>query len=250
MSIYAASKGYARRFVIADSLAPLVALLEAIVEQPRQTARQYESLWVGQHDSDKDYFNRIRSRYNEQHNPVDLLYLVCRCVKNSIRFNPQGEFNQSVDRRRLGMQPSRMQRAITGVSAILKGRTEFRVGDWRTTTEDAQSSDFVYMDPPYLGTSVGHDRRYFQQLSHDDLVRGLADLGDRRIPFALSYDGTTGGRAYGPPLPKSLGLTQLSLNAGVSSQATLNGRREETIESLYLAPGLASIGEGFSLVAA
>lgn len=49
----------------------------------------------------------------------------------------------------------------------------------------------------------------------------------------------TGGRAYGPPLPESLGLTRFLLHAGTSSQATLSGRNEETIESLYVTPGLA-----------
>jgi DNA adenine methylase len=49
----------------------------------------------------------------------------------------------------------------------------------------------------------------------------------------------TGTKAYGPALPDELGMTRLLLHAGRSSQATLNGRTEATIESLYLSPGLA-----------
>jgi len=75
-------------------------------------------------------------------------------------------------------------------------------------------------------------------LTRDELVAGLVQLRGRRIPFALSYDGMTGERCYGPPLPASLCLTRLLLHAGPSSQATLNGHREETFESLYLTPGL------------
>jgi len=238
MSIYAAHHRLAARFVIADSLAPMIDLLRAIVEKPEDTASGYRNLWLGQTEGDPGYFNRVRDRYNHTGHHIDLLYLICRCVKNSIRFNRAGRFTQSVDRRRLGMRPDKMRAAILGVSAILCNRVEFRVGDWLDTTVDARPVDFLYMDPPYLGTSIGRDRRYHRQMRQDELIIGLDSLRQRQIPFALSYDGATGGREYGPPLPTELGLTRLLLNAGTSSQATLNGRREETIESLYLTPGL------------
>lgn len=241
VTIYAAYHGLAPRFVLADSLEPMIDLLRAIVEQPEETAGEYRALWYGQADGGDDYFNRVRDRYNDAGHHVDLLYLICRCVKNSVRFNRFGCFTQSVDRRRLGMRPGKMRASIHGVSNILRGRVEFRVGDWLETTEDARPVDFVYMDPPYLGTSTGRDKRYHRQMMQDELVMGLERLRQRTIPFALSYDGATGGKEYGPPLPKALGLTRLLLNAGTSSQATLNGRREETVESLYLTPGLASL---------
>lgn len=241
VTIYAAYHGLAPRFVLADSLEPMIDLLRAIVEEPEETASEYRALWYGQADGDDGYFNRVRDRYNDAGHHVDLLYLICRCVKNSVRFNRFGRFTQSVDRRRLGMRPDKMRASIHGVSNILRGRVEFRVGDWLETTEDARPVDFVYMDPPYLGTSTGRDKRYHRQMMQDELIMGLESLRQRHIPFALSYDGATGGREYGPPLPQALGLTRLLLNAGRSSQATLNGRREETVESLYLSPGLASL---------
>ena len=239
MTIYAAYHGLASRFIIADSLAPMINLLRSIVEEPTVTARRYRELWNGQTDGDSGYFNRVRDRYNEARDHVDLLYLTCRCVKNSIRFNRAGRFTQSVDKRRLGMRPDKMQSAVFGVAAILHNRVEFRTGDWLKTTADARTVDFIYMDPPYLGTSIGRDRRYHQQIMQSELVAGLEAVRQRQIPFALSYDGTTGGREYGPQLPECLRLTRLLLRAGASSQATLNGRREETVESLYLTPGLA-----------
>lgn len=239
MTIYAANKRMARRFVIADSLAPIVELQRAVVEQPAETAKQYRAIWEGQKDGDNGYFNEVRARYNTDRDPVDLLYLICRCVKNAVRFNKAGNFTQSHDKRRLGMQPDKMQVAIDGVSHMLKGKVEFRVGDWLETTADARPIDFIYMDPPYLGTSVGPDKRYHQQMTQEPLIEGLARLNARRVPFALSYDGMTGEKEYGPPLPDHLGMTRLLLHAGVSSQATLSGRSEETVESLYMSAGLA-----------
>ncbi|HHW4671278.1 DNA adenine methylase [Xylella fastidiosa] len=138
------------------------------------------------------------------------------------------------------MHPDKMADAIGGVSTLLSVRVEFQHGDWRVTTLDATSADFVYMDPPYLGTTVGRDKRYHEQLASNTLVEGLEELLRRRIKFALSYDGMTGDKKYGPRLPAHLGLTRLLLNAGRSSQATLAGRAETTLESLYLSPCIAA----------
>ena len=239
MTIYAAYHRHAVRFVVGDSLESMVLLLRSIVEEPERTTARYRKIWEGQRDGGHGFFNDVRNRYNEQRDPVDLLYLICRCVKNAVRFNGGGRFTQSVDKRRLGMHPDKMQRAIVRVSSILRHRTEFRAGDWRETIADACTKDFVYMDPPYLGTTIGRDKRYHQQLMEKDLIAGLEELRRRDVPFALSYDGMTGGREYGPALPQSLGLTRHLLYAGISSQSTLNGRNEETIESLYVTPGLA-----------
>ena len=239
MTVYAAYNRRAERFVVADSCTPIVALLRSIVEAPARTAARYRGVWDGQMEGGPGYFNEIRRRYNEGRDSVDLLYLICRCVKNAVRFNGHGCFTQSVDKRRLGMHPDKMLSAVSGVSSILRGRTEFRLGDWQETSADACPDDFVYMDPPYLGISIGRDKRYHRQIMREELIGGLENLRRRSVPFALSYDGMTGGRAYGPPLPESLGLTRLLLHAGTSSQATLSGRNEETIESLYVTPGLA-----------
>lgn len=239
MSLWIARHRRPKCIILGDALEPICSLWTAIIERPERTAGRYTEIWHDQKEGDLGYFNRVRTRYNDERDPVDLLYLIARCVKNAIRFNSKGHFTQSVDKRRLGMRPEKMRSAILGASALLKGRTEVRHGDWLATTADAVSDDFLYMDPPYLGTTVGRDKRYAEQLPLERLTSGLALLLERQIPFALSYDGQTGEKVYGPPLPDELGLTRLLLHAGKSSQATLAGRDEDTIESLYLSPGLS-----------
>ncbi|MGH3630758.1 MAG: DNA adenine methylase [Sciscionella sp.] len=239
MTLWAAQKGIADHYVIGDSLEPIAELWRAIIASPNKTAKAYAAIWAGQKPNDLDYFNRVRARYNKDRDAVDLLYLICRCVKNAVRFNKDGNFTQSVDKRRLGMRPEKMTAAIEGASLLLRGRVEVRCGDWIKTVANAKRRDFIYMDPPYLGTTIGRDKRYAEQLPCECLISGLWNLRERRVRFALSYDGMTGGKEYGPPLPSDLGMTRLLLHAGKSSQATLSGRDEETIESLYLSPGLA-----------
>ena len=238
MSLWAARHVRPRRIVLGDSLAPMAALWTEIIERPEAAAARYRAIWMGQQAGQGGYFNRVRDRYNSAHDPLDLLYLLCRCVKNAVRFNAKGDFTQSVDRRRLGMRPDRMAAAMAGASALLRHRTVTVAEDWLRCVAAAGPSDFIYMDPPYYGTSQGRDRRYAEGMASGRLIEGLRLLRARNLRFALSYDGACGGKAYGPPLPEDLGMSRLSLHAGRSSQATLNGGVDETVESLYLSPGL------------
>ena len=238
MSLWAAHHIRPRRIVLGDSLTPMAALWTEIVERPEKAAARYREVWLGQQADDPWYFNLVRERFNVGNDPIDLLYLLCRCVKNAVRFNAKGKFTQSVDKRRLGMRPDKMASAMAGASALLKGRTEVFAGDWLDCVAEAGRSDFIYMDPPYLGTSEGRDRRYAEWMTSERLIEGLRLLRARNLHFILSYDGACGEKVYGPPLPEDLGMPRLLLHAGRSSQATLNGVADETVESLYLSPGL------------
>ncbi|PIQ42809.1 MAG: DNA methyltransferase [Gammaproteobacteria bacterium CG11_big_fil_rev_8_21_14_0_20_46_22] len=233
VTIYAASNNLAKQYVIADSLEPLAKLWEEIINHPEKTGRRYEEIWKGYAES-PDYFLKIRERFNAEKDPVDLLYLVARCVKNAVRFNRNGDFTQSADKRRLGTRPERMKKSINEVSQLLKGRVIVRCGDFRDSIKDAKLGDLVYMDPPYHGTTYGRDKRYFMQLGRDALIEGLEFINNRDVPFILSYDGKTGNVEYADELPEYLKMKRLWIAAGRSSQATLSGRSEETIESLYI----------------
>lgn len=238
ITLYAARHQLARQFVIGDSLSPLMELWQRIIGHPEATAKEYERLWSGQTKDDYEYFYRVRERFNSEHNPVDLLYLIARCVKNAVRFGRNGRFTQSVDKRRLGMRPTKMREAILEASALLTGRSWLFCGDFRDCIACAKSNDLVYMDPPYQGTTYGRDKRYFAQVEREHLFGGLADLNGGHVPFLLSYDGMSGDTVYGEELPASLDVHRIFLHAGRSSQATLNGREAITVESLYLSNSL------------
>ena len=64
-------------------------------------------------------------------------------------------------------------------------------------------------------------------------------MNRRGIRYLVSYDGRTGDKIFGKQLPDDLNLTLIELYAGRSTQATLLGRDDVTIESLYLSPSLA-----------
>lgn len=240
MTIAASHKMVADAYILGDSLAPLIDIWNQILANPHTLANAYADIWEHQLDHDEWYYYRIRDEFNQSSDPAKLLYLFARCVKNAPRFNQQGHFNQSVDKRRLGMHPDKMRHGILAASALLTQQTTAVCADFETTLKDAISTDLVYLDPPYEGTTTGDNKRYHQGLDRDRLIAMLDNLNSRHIPFLLSYDGQCGKKIYGSELPSSLHLTRLKLNAGRSSQATLNGREEMTIESLYVSRNLTS----------
>ena len=98
--------------------------------------------------------------------------------------------------------------------------------------------DIVYMDPPYQGVCTNRDPRYTDWVSFEHLAQALNKANERRLSYLVSYDGRTADKQFGKRLPNSLELLHIELEAGRSSQATLLGRSEKTVESLYLSPAL------------
>jgi DNA adenine methylase len=238
ITLAAAAGGLASRFVIADRLAPLADLWRAIVEQPAATARRYERLWRAQAADPAAHFAAVRDRFNRDGDPVRLLYLLARCVKNAVRFNAAGAFNQAPDHRRRGMHPDRMRRQIARAAGLLAGRSEILAADFTEVLAGAGPDDLVYLDPPYQGVSGRRDPRYVAGVDLPRLIDTLEEMNRRQVRYLLSFDGWTGEKHHGAPLPGELRLHRVLLAAGRSSQATLSGRVADTVESLYLSPAL------------
>lgn len=238
ITIYAAHHRIAGNFLINDSYKPLVDLWKRIIEAPEECSSQYKKIWRLQIDSPNEHYLKIREEFNSDNDPIKFLFLVARCAKNAVRFNSSGKFNQSADKRRLGRRPNEMRLHILSTSILLKKKTQFMNKDYEDILELATPNDLIYMDPPYQGTSTGRNPRYHQGLDFDRFIANLQKLNQRGVPFILSFDGQLGEKKYGQPLPKFLNLHHIPIHAGRSAQATLNGKTDMTIESLYLSPHL------------
>ncbi len=238
ISIAASAKQYAQIFWLNDLNRPLVQLLQLVIDKPREIADTYANIWNEQHlDSIGHYFD-VRTRFNQTNDPKLFLYLLARCVKGSVRYNSQGLFNQSPDKRRKGTIPETMSKNIAGVSSLLKGKCQFTAWDYRKVLAEVQTTDLVYLDPPYQGVCGNKDSRYLSGINFDEFVLALERLNQRGIRFVISYDGKLGNKTFGQILPERLALKRIEIEVGRSSQSTLLGRDERTIESLYLSPNL------------
>jgi len=241
LSIAAAYRGLGNQFLLNDLNKPLTDLLRLIIHEPEKIASRYCELWNTQLGREREFYDEIREQFNQTQCPELFLYLLARCVKASVRYNTNGEFNQSPDNRRKGRHPASMRQEIADFSRLLRRKASITSGDFRQTLDLIHpQSDFVYLDPPYQGTSGTRDARYYSGVRFAELVEYLEQLNQRNVMFALSYDGVKGDKVYGLELPISLRLHKIILDAGRSTQSTLLGKSDITYESLYLSPALTS----------
>jgi DNA adenine methylase len=244
ITILSAAQGLCDEFWINDINQPLVNLMEECINNPLKLI-EYENIWNGQFaegENNIDYFYKIREEFNKgKKDSARMLFLLARVVKGAVRYNSNGELNQSCDKRRYGTKPNVIANNALAISGLLKDKASFSNLDYKDVLSRAQKGDLVYMDPPYQGTSKRNntrDNRYIQGVEFDEFVEQLRELNDRDIDYIVSYDGKTGDKFIGKTLPKSLELTHVYINAGLSTQATLNGKNEITYESLYASKNL------------
>ena len=245
ITIAVSSQNRADRYLLNDLNKPLVNILEESITNPQRLIDNYTKVWCEQltfEGGSVEHFYKVREDFNKGNQcAANMLYLLARCVKGSVRYSSSGMFNQSPDKRRMGTNPKNLARNVYMISSLLKGKTEFMSNDYREVTKNAKSGDIVYMDPPYQGVCTSRDCRYFSGIDFNEFVDCVEDLNRRGIDFIISYDGTCGDKQYGQDLPAELGLKKVMLNAGISSQSLLLGKKETTREALYLSRNLRNI---------
>lgn len=246
-AVSVAARHYERagNIYLSDVNGPLIELWRMIIDSPEVLLDEYARMWHAQQAgaeplaAAKQYYLNKRREFNEQQNPAILLYLLARCVKAAVRYSKNGDFNQAADNRRLGARPAIVRSRILHASQLLR-HAEARVHSYEDQLVDAPREALVYLDPPYQGTSDVPDHRYLTGLRRSAFADTLQRAIDNEVSFIVSYDVVREDRKYGEALPPELGLTHRHVAAGVSTQATLSGRREMTVESLYLSPALVA----------
>ncbi|NLN75288.1 MAG: Dam family site-specific DNA-(adenine-N6)-methyltransferase [Armatimonadetes bacterium] len=133
-----------------------------------------------------EYYYTVRSRFNRGGSPLDLLFLSRACFNGLMRFNRRGEFNTP-----FGHKPKRFSRAyitkivnqVIWTAKQMHGKEwVFRVATWEETFADVSSSDFVYLDPPYIGRHTD----YFNTWDSDEAERLAFAAQNMPCGFALS----------------------------------------------------------------
>ena len=247
VSIAAAAEQKANLFYINDLNAPLISMLSMAVENPSELVRSYRSVWMEQFsfgEQHVQHFYAVRDRFNAgEQSAANMLYLLARCVKGAVRYGKDGRFNQSPDKRRHGTSPDTLAHNVYAISKLLKGKTAFSAEDYHAVLEAAKPGDLIYLDPPYQGVTHSGDHRYLAGVTYDEFVESVSTLNKKGVDYIISYDGACGEKMYGKELPPSLHCKKIFLNAGISTQALLLGKRETTTESLYISYTLLSILE-------
>jgi len=216
--------------ICGDICESLINLWQLIKSDYENLYEQYKTRWERLQNEGHIVFYEIRDNYNENQDSTDLLFLSRTCVNGLIRFNKNGEFNNSLHHTRKGIDPKRLKPILANWSERLQG-IEFRKGDYQETTRDVQKGDFVYLDPPYFNTKG----RYFGTIDFNRFIDYLDCLNKKGVKYALSFDGKRGDTDYTVELPKELYIRHLMSPSGNSSfKKVMDKKSEPVFESLYL----------------
>ena len=230
--------------IAGDIYKPLIELWRIIQKNPLEVVNRYRRDWTilnAELDSldlknlpkNKPvpyHFYLVRDRFNSEHDPLDLNFLMRTCVNGIVRFNSSGEFNNSFHLSRRGMEPDRFEDIVRSWHDVVQS-IDFVCQDYEETLEGTRASDFVYLDPPY----AGNKQRYADDLDLSRFFTTLEALNHKEVKWALSFDGSRGKRSLVHDVPRSLYKRHMLLSSGLSAvNKVLNGPVEAVMESLYL----------------
>ena len=220
-------------YICSDINKGLIDLWNEIKNNPKELSKIYEFMWHEMNDlnDDKDrkreYFNMVRSRYNEFHNPYDFMFIMRTTTNGMPRYNSNGEFNNSFHITRNGIAPDKLTKIITEWSELLnKNNVQFICCSYHTL--HPKHNDFVYLDPPYANTKG----MYYGSIDNQMLWEWLRKL---KCKYALSYNGVSGKEDNTYAVPNDVYSKHEYILSGNSSFKRTIGKSNDSIvyESLY-----------------
>ncbi|MCW5553403.1 MAG: DNA adenine methylase [Verrucomicrobiae bacterium] len=220
-----------RDAVAGDVIEELIDLWVCIRDEPDRTATEYKKRWHKLQDEGHTAYYAIRDTFNRTRNPHDFLFLTRTCVNGLIRFNGDGDFNNSLHHTRPGIAPQRLREIIRKWSVALQG-VSFAKADYRETLSPVAADDLVFLDPPYAATRGRYSQEKFDVGGFYAELGRLNDVGAKWI---VTFDGYAGERTYEESLPKGLFEMRLALPTGNSPFTKLMRTGvDAVVESVYL----------------
>lgn len=174
------------RLVLADVNTPLIALWQAVRDSPSQLIAELRKL-----PRSPEGYKQTRSDSNAQTTPAMTLYLNLFAFNGLQRVNSKGHNNVPCDAVRLAkLDIDAVARNVLEVSKALNHRpvdsaADIIAADFETTMARASSGDFVYCDPPYIGTFTSYSGR-FDLDEHVKLWQAAVDATIRGARVVIS----------------------------------------------------------------
>jgi DNA adenine methylase len=221
-----------RHTVVGDIVPELISIWISVQSDPDVVCDEYTIRWDRLQRKGFEAFYEIRDDFNESRSPHDLLFLSRTCVNGLIRFNKNGEFNNSLHHTRKGIQPERFRKVVNLWNRALED-TVIQCTDYEVLLLKAVRGDVVFLDPPYVGT---RGRYHPVDFDFDRLWRVMGELTTRGVNWMLTLDGSAGDRDYGLNwVPEKLYLVRRSIATGSSPFSRLmEGRVDRVEESVFL----------------
>lgn len=185
----------ANKIYFNDNLTYLIGMYQIFQENDLDTTILYIENRIKEFELsliNEEGYKKIRAKYNEQKNPLDLFVLIAFSFNHQIRFNNNHAFNNPFGRERSNFNVSMKQNLKKFIIRLKAINVEFKnvcFNNFDFTL--LNSNDFVYCDPPYLITTGTYNdgKRGFKGWTDNEeqqLLKALDNLDSQNIKFALS----------------------------------------------------------------
>ena len=214
-----------------DIMPELIELWNLIKKQPQLVVREYRNRWQDRLDHGHTVYYDIRERFNKYRDPLDFLFLSRTCVNGLIRFNADGNFNNSLHHTRPGITPERLEKIVDQWHEVIQS-VQFRTADYQATLNEAKRGDLVFLDPPYFGT---RGRYLPNSFTIERFLQQLEDLNCKDVHWVLTFDGGAGERQYTRAIPPELYKHEFSIASGNSTFCKVMDKSVDAVrETVYL----------------
>ena len=223
-----------QRFVISDLNQDLISSYSLIKSDPNAVVSGYCRMWNEMNceqntiEDKKKYFEQVRARLNEYHDPIDFIFVMRTTTNGMPRYNSNGEFNNSFHITRNGINPDKFEKIVLEWSHMLNmNNVEFKCCSFDEIIPS--KNDLLYLDPPYANTKG----MYFGGFDNSKLFEYL---GNVKCNWMMSYGGIAGDENLITDVPKELYKRHELLKSGNSSFRRIIGNNLhcDVMESLYL----------------
>lgn len=217
--------------VASDIIPELIDLWNCIKNEPSTVSAEYEKRWKDLQERGPEVYYEVRDSFNSSRNCYDFLFLTRTCVNGLIRYNAEGEFNNSFHLSRPGINPQSLGSVIARWSRMIS-KFNFMHCDYRESLALVKKGDFVFLDPPYGGTKDRYTRTPFDLKSFYSELDRLNSVGAK---WMLTFDGSAGEREYSYAPPKEIYQYKFLIHTGNSAfTKVMNSKKDSIQESVYL----------------
>jgi DNA adenine methylase len=111
-------------------------------------------------ENGESHYYKVRHRFNEEHQPLDFLFLNRSGFNGMIRFNKRGEFNIPFCRKPNRFSQSYITKIVNQVAQVSQlfqiNKFVFKCQSFEQTILAAEADDLIYCDPPYIDRNVDY----------------------------------------------------------------------------------------------
>lgn len=219
-----------REGIASDIIPELIELWKNLKQSPLLVAEEYRMRWTKLQEQGADVYYEVRDSFNKTRNCHDFLFLTRTCVNGLIRFNSNGDFNNSFHLSRPGISPDRLESQLCLWSQAIQNIT-FKACDYRETLSEVMKGDFIFLDPPYGGTKGRYQTTPFDLDAFYNELERLNSIGAK---WMLTFDGKAGDRTYSFAPPTELYKSRFPIYTGNSAFTKLENKKLDKIEeSVY-----------------